>query len=263
MIKRAQGRNRFGMKNFKKRWFRLTNHEFTYHKAKGEGALCRIPIENILAVERLEEESFKMKNVRIQKPTKHQLPNTTATNQHQCINGRYEPEQLHQSRSPDCMVWRSLEIYIDGHGVPGLSGRPGVCCRSQRGSPEEGLLYTAGCNMSVSASPPLDVLLDVPGNQAQRGLLTVYPALNSVCLYWASSQFSGSLLGLLSIQWVFIGPPLNSVGLYWASSQFSGPSVGLLSIQWASSQFSGPPLNSTDRLVLQYNGFYRLMGSTD
>lgn len=47
MIKRAQGRNRFGMKNFKKRWFRLTNHEFTYHKTKGEvrrltGAL-RVP----------------------------------------------------------------------------------------------------------------------------------------------------------------------------------------------------------------------------
>uniref|UniRef100_A0A7N8WKH1 RAS p21 protein activator 3 n=1 Tax=Mastacembelus armatus TaxID=205130 RepID=A0A7N8WKH1_9TELE len=67
MIKRAQGRKRFGMKNFKKRWFRLTNHEFTYHKTKGdirgEGALCSIPIENILAVEKLEEESFKMKNM--------------------------------------------------------------------------------------------------------------------------------------------------------------------------------------------------------
>uniref|UniRef100_A0A672M9S1 RAS p21 protein activator 3 n=1 Tax=Sinocyclocheilus grahami TaxID=75366 RepID=A0A672M9S1_SINGR len=63
MIKRAQGRNRFGLKNFKSRWFRLTNHEFTYHKTKGEGALCSIPIENILAVERLEEESFKMKNM--------------------------------------------------------------------------------------------------------------------------------------------------------------------------------------------------------
>lgn len=24
------------MKNFKKRWFRLTNHEFTYHKSKGK-----------------------------------------------------------------------------------------------------------------------------------------------------------------------------------------------------------------------------------
>uniref|UniRef100_A0A8C0RQS8 RAS p21 protein activator 3 n=1 Tax=Canis lupus familiaris TaxID=9615 RepID=A0A8C0RQS8_CANLF len=35
MIKRAQGRKRFGMKNFKKRWFCLTNHEFTYQKSKG------------------------------------------------------------------------------------------------------------------------------------------------------------------------------------------------------------------------------------
>ncbi|KAM3935495.1 ras GTPase-activating protein 3 [Leptodactylus fuscus] len=63
MIKRAQGRKRFGMKNFKKRWFRLTNHEFTYQKSKGDHPLCSIPIENILAVERVEEESFKMKNM--------------------------------------------------------------------------------------------------------------------------------------------------------------------------------------------------------
>lgn len=39
MIKRAQGRKRFGMKNFKKRWFRLTNHEFTYQKSKGNKVL--------------------------------------------------------------------------------------------------------------------------------------------------------------------------------------------------------------------------------
>ncbi|XP_037384555.1 ras GTPase-activating protein 3 isoform X2 [Talpa occidentalis] len=63
MIKRAQGRKRFGMKNFKKRWFRLTNHEFTYQKSKGDPPLYSIPIENILAVEKLEEESFKMKNM--------------------------------------------------------------------------------------------------------------------------------------------------------------------------------------------------------
>lgn len=29
----------------------------------GDNPLCNIPIENILAVEKLEEESFKMKNV--------------------------------------------------------------------------------------------------------------------------------------------------------------------------------------------------------
>lgn len=27
------------MKNFKKRWFRLTNHEFTYQKSKGNKGL--------------------------------------------------------------------------------------------------------------------------------------------------------------------------------------------------------------------------------
>lgn len=41
----------------------------------GEGALCSIPIENILAVERLEEESFRMKNVSLRKfTTRNILP---------------------------------------------------------------------------------------------------------------------------------------------------------------------------------------------
>jgi len=36
MIKRAQGRKRFGRKNFKQRYFRLTTHDLTYSKTKGE-----------------------------------------------------------------------------------------------------------------------------------------------------------------------------------------------------------------------------------
>ncbi|CAL1529993.1 unnamed protein product, partial [Lymnaea stagnalis] len=62
MIKRAQGRKKFGLKNFKKRFFRLTNQSLSYSKNKGEKQpLFEIPITEILAVERLEEESFKMK----------------------------------------------------------------------------------------------------------------------------------------------------------------------------------------------------------
>ncbi|KAK7499228.1 hypothetical protein BaRGS_00009488 [Batillaria attramentaria] len=61
MIKRAQGRKRLGLKNFKKRYFSLTNQYLAYSKAKGEKPLCVIPIEDILAVERLHEDSFKMK----------------------------------------------------------------------------------------------------------------------------------------------------------------------------------------------------------
>ncbi|GLV39157.1 Ras GTPase activating protein 1 [Carabus blaptoides fortunei] len=63
MIKRAQGRKRFGRKNFKQRYFRLTTHDLSYSKAKGKEALCKIPLSNILAVERLTERSFKMKNM--------------------------------------------------------------------------------------------------------------------------------------------------------------------------------------------------------
>uniref|UniRef100_T1IVH0 Ras GTPase-activating protein 3 n=1 Tax=Strigamia maritima TaxID=126957 RepID=T1IVH0_STRMM len=63
MIKRAQGRKKFGFKNFKRRYFCLTTQELFYAKAKGEEPLCNIGINNILAVEKLQEESFKMKNM--------------------------------------------------------------------------------------------------------------------------------------------------------------------------------------------------------
>ncbi|PIK46528.1 putative ras GTPase-activating protein 3, partial [Apostichopus japonicus] len=63
LTKRAQGRKKyFGVKNFKKRWFRLTNHELTYGKCKGRNEpLCTIPVSEILAVEKLQEDSFQMK----------------------------------------------------------------------------------------------------------------------------------------------------------------------------------------------------------
>ncbi|XP_023709335.1 GTPase-activating protein isoform X3 [Cryptotermes secundus] len=63
MIKRAQGRKRFGRKNFKQRYFRLTTQDLTYSKTKGKEPLCCIPLDQILAVERLQEDSFKMKNM--------------------------------------------------------------------------------------------------------------------------------------------------------------------------------------------------------
>lgn len=93
MIKRAQGRKRFGRKNFKQRYFRLTTEDLTYSRTKGmcfimwqncvttrgwlflhcavpvclmlpgKEPLCCIPLDQILAVERLQEDSFKMKNM--------------------------------------------------------------------------------------------------------------------------------------------------------------------------------------------------------
>ncbi|KAK3850079.1 hypothetical protein Pcinc_043192 [Petrolisthes cinctipes] len=63
MIKRAQGRKKFGIKNFKSRFFRLTTHSLSYSKTEGGAALCVIPVDEILAVERVEESSFKIKNM--------------------------------------------------------------------------------------------------------------------------------------------------------------------------------------------------------
>lgn len=63
MTKRAQGRKRFGRKNFKTRYFRLTTQDLTYSKHKGKEPLCTIPLADILAVERVHEESFKKNNM--------------------------------------------------------------------------------------------------------------------------------------------------------------------------------------------------------
>ncbi|CAG2107098.1 unnamed protein product [Medioppia subpectinata] len=65
MTKRAQGRRRIGIafRNFKKRYFCLNTQHFFYSKTKNKRPLCRIPINEILAVEKLQEQSFKMKNM--------------------------------------------------------------------------------------------------------------------------------------------------------------------------------------------------------
>lgn len=63
MTKRAQGRKRFGRRNFKQRYFRLTTQSLSYAKAKGKRPICDIPLSEILAVERLTERSFKMQNI--------------------------------------------------------------------------------------------------------------------------------------------------------------------------------------------------------
>ncbi|KAL3848073.1 hypothetical protein ACJMK2_018954 [Sinanodonta woodiana] len=60
LIKRAQGRKKFGLKNFKRRYFVLTNQALTYSRSKEDDPRFVLPIDNILAVEKLEEQSFKM-----------------------------------------------------------------------------------------------------------------------------------------------------------------------------------------------------------
>lgn len=63
MTKRSQGRRRFCRRNFKQRYFRLTTQSLSYAKSKGKNAICDIPLSEILAVERLNERSFKMQHI--------------------------------------------------------------------------------------------------------------------------------------------------------------------------------------------------------
>lgn len=63
MTKHAQNRKRFGRRNFKQRYFRLTTHSLSYSKSKGKKPICDIPLTELVAVERLEERSFKMQNI--------------------------------------------------------------------------------------------------------------------------------------------------------------------------------------------------------
>uniref|UniRef100_F6ZQ65 Ras GTPase-activating protein n=1 Tax=Ciona intestinalis TaxID=7719 RepID=F6ZQ65_CIOIN len=61
MVKRAQGRTfLLGRKNFKTRYFALTNYELSYGKRRKSKPLCTIPVQDIRGVEKLQEDSFRM-----------------------------------------------------------------------------------------------------------------------------------------------------------------------------------------------------------
>ncbi|XP_028966545.1 ras GTPase-activating protein 3 [Galendromus occidentalis] len=63
LTKRAQNRNKLGLKQFKKRYFFLTSKALCYSKNKDGNPLCEIPLDEVLGVERLREESFRLNNV--------------------------------------------------------------------------------------------------------------------------------------------------------------------------------------------------------
>ena len=67
LSKRAQGRSHLVFKNYRKRFFVLTNKGLSYSKDKTKATLGRIPVSDILGAERLGEASFHMKLVRLMK----------------------------------------------------------------------------------------------------------------------------------------------------------------------------------------------------
>ncbi|XP_013370899.1 PREDICTED: ras GTPase-activating protein 3 isoform X2 [Chinchilla lanigera] len=155
MIKRAQGRKRFGMKNFKKRWFRLTNHEFTYQKSKGDPPLCCIPIENILAVERLEEESFRMKNM-FQVIQPERALYIQANN---CVEARDWIDVLTKvsQRNQQRLSVYHPSAYLNGHWL---------CCRASSDT-------ATGCSPCTSGLPA-NIQLDIDGDRETERIYSLF-----------------------------------------------------------------------------------------
>uniref|UniRef100_A0A8C9A179 Ras GTPase-activating protein 3 n=1 Tax=Prolemur simus TaxID=1328070 RepID=A0A8C9A179_PROSS len=155
MIKRAQGRKRFGMKNFKKRWFRLTNHEFTYQKSKGDPPLCSIPIENILAVERLEEESFKMKNMfQVVQPERAlYIQANNCVEAKDWIDILTKVSQCNQKR---LSVFHP-SAYLNGHWL---------CCRASSDT-------AAGCT-PCTGGLPASIQLDIDGDRETQRIYCLF-----------------------------------------------------------------------------------------
>ncbi|KAM5147188.1 ras GTPase-activating protein 3 isoform 2-T2 [Callospermophilus lateralis] len=155
MVKRAQGRKRFGMKNFKKRWFRLTNHEFTYQKSKGDQPLCSIPIENILAVERLQEESFRMKNMFqvIQPERALYIQASNCVEAKDWIDILTKVSQCNQAR----LTVFHPSAYLNGHWL---------CCRASSDT-------AAGCT-PCTGGLPANIQLDIDGDRETERIYSLF-----------------------------------------------------------------------------------------
>uniref|UniRef100_A0A8C3JSA0 RAS p21 protein activator 3 n=1 Tax=Calidris pygmaea TaxID=425635 RepID=A0A8C3JSA0_9CHAR len=156
LIQETQGRKRFGMKNFKKRWFRLTNHEFTYQKSKGDHPLCSIPIENILAVERLEEESFKMKNMfQVIQPERRVLY-IQANN---CVEAKDWIDiltKVSQCNKKRLTVYHP-SAYLNGHWL---------CCKATADN-------TPGCT-PCTGGLPANIQLDIDGDRETERIYSLF-----------------------------------------------------------------------------------------
>uniref|UniRef100_G1TG13 PH domain-containing protein n=1 Tax=Oryctolagus cuniculus TaxID=9986 RepID=G1TG13_RABIT len=155
MIKRAQGRKRFGMKNFKKRWFRLTNHEFTYRKCKGDQPLYSIPIENILAVEKLEEESFKMKNMFqvIQPERALYIQANNCVEAKDWIDVLTKVSQCNQRR----LTFYHPSAHLNGHWL---------CCRATSDT-------APGCS-PCTGGLPANIQLDIDGDRETERIYSLF-----------------------------------------------------------------------------------------
>ncbi|XP_069830036.1 ras GTPase-activating protein 2 isoform X2 [Dendropsophus ebraccatus] len=155
MYKRAQGRARIGKKNFNKRWFSLTSREFAYHKQKDKEPVFRIPIKNILAVEKLDESAFNKNNM------------------FQVIYGE-KPLYIHASNCVEASEWievlsrvsrrnhRRLSRYHPSAFINGTW----LCCKASSEN-------TEGCS-PCTVGVPADVVLDIDGDRECEKIYSLF-----------------------------------------------------------------------------------------
>ncbi|XP_056420444.1 ras GTPase-activating protein 2 isoform X2 [Hyla sarda] len=155
MYKRAQGRTRIGKKNFNKRWFSLTSREFAYHRQKDKDPVFRIPIKNILAVEKLDESAFNKNNM------------------FQVIYGE-KPLYIHASNCVEASEWievlsrvsrrnhRRLSKYHPSAFINGIW----LCCKASSES-------TEGC-CPCTVGVPADVVLDIDGDRECEKIYSLF-----------------------------------------------------------------------------------------
>ncbi|XP_038604818.1 ras GTPase-activating protein 2 isoform X2 [Tachyglossus aculeatus] len=160
MYKRAQGRNRIGKKNFKKRWFCLTSRELTYHKQQGKDAIYSILVRNILAVEKLEESSFNKKNmfqvIHMEKPNLEKPLYVQANN---CVEASEWIEIL-------CRVSRCNHKRLSAYHPSAYLNGNWLCCKATSES-------TLGCT-PCTASVPADVQIDIDEDRETERIYSLF-----------------------------------------------------------------------------------------
>uniref|UniRef100_A0A8B9GLM4 Ras GTPase-activating protein 2 n=1 Tax=Amazona collaria TaxID=241587 RepID=A0A8B9GLM4_9PSIT len=149
----TQGRTRIGKKNFKKRWFCLTSREFTYHKQ--QEPIFTIPIKNILAVEKLDENSFNKKNMfqilHGEKPLYIQANN--------CVEASEWIEAL-------CRVTRSNQKRLSFYHPSAFLNGNWLCCKAT-------IENTVGC-APCTADVPADTQIEIDGDRETERIYSLF-----------------------------------------------------------------------------------------
>uniref|UniRef100_A0A8C4NBC2 RAS p21 protein activator 3 n=1 Tax=Eptatretus burgeri TaxID=7764 RepID=A0A8C4NBC2_EPTBU len=170
VTKRAQGRRKLSLRNFKERWLRLTNLHLSYHRTKDSPPLCIIPLEDILAVEGVEEESFKKKNMfQVIQPQR-----TLYVQASNCVEAKSWMDVLARVSQSNTR----LEFY---HPAAYISGT-WLCCKAMSESAD-------GCKR-CTGRPATNIELDIDSDRETQRIYSLF--INNVDLLEKMQEACGS-----------------------------------------------------------------------